>query len=129
MSRILADTQLLVWLADRYEELPKPVARMFSDNTNDFYFSIVSIWETAIKFALGRRDFTVHPSQLREGLLNFGFKELPISDRHVIAVAALPHHHRDPFDRLLVAQAQLERLTLITTDKMLTKYGSFVKRY
>jgi PIN domain nuclease of toxin-antitoxin system len=129
MSRRLPDTQLLVWLADRSEELPVPVARMFRNHTDEFYFSLVSIWETAIKFALGRADFTIHPSQLRDGLLNFGFKELPISDRHVIAVAALPHHHRDPFDRLLVAQAQSEDLILMTTDKTLAKYGRNVERF
>jgi PIN domain nuclease of toxin-antitoxin system len=129
MSRILSDTQLLVWLADRSEELPEPVAEMFSNGTDDFYFSLVSIWETAIKFALGRPDFTLHPNQLRSGLLNFGFKELPISDQHVIAVASLPHYHRDPFDRLLVAQAQSENLILITTDKILAKYGPNVRRF
>jgi PIN domain nuclease of toxin-antitoxin system len=129
MSRLLADTQLLVWLADRAEQLPVPVAAILRDGTNELFFSLVSIWETSIKFALGRPDFTIHPSQLREGLLNFGFAELAITTQHVIAVAQLPHIHRDPFDRLLVAQAETEGLTLMTTDKTLAKYGPHVRRF
>jgi PIN domain nuclease of toxin-antitoxin system len=129
MSRLLADTQLLVWLADRSEQLPDAVAAILRDNANELFFSLVSIWETAIKFALGRPDFTIHPRQLREGLLNFGFTELSIASEHVIAVSRLSHIHRDPFDRLLVAQAEVEGLTLMTADKTLAKYGPHVQRF
>lgn len=129
MSRLLPDTQLLIWLADRSEQLPDPVTAMLQDEANELFFSLVSIWETSIKFALGRPDFTIHPRQLREGLLGFGLKELPIASEHVIAVSKLPHHHRDPFDRLLVAQAEVEGLTLMTTDKKLAQYGPHVQRF
>jgi PIN domain nuclease of toxin-antitoxin system len=129
MSRFLVDTQILIWLADRSEQLPDPVAAILQEGEDELVFSLVSIWETSIKFALGRLDFTIHPRQLRDGLLEFGFKELPITPQHVIAVASLPHIHRDPFDRLLVAQAQIEGLTLMTTDKKLAQYGQHVKRF
>jgi PIN domain nuclease of toxin-antitoxin system len=127
--RYLADTQLLIWLADRSEKLPKAVAAIFQDDEQELIFSLASIWETSIKFGLGRPDFTIHPRQLREGLLELGFLELGIADRHVIGVARLPLFHRDPFDRLLVAQAQLEGLTLMTTDKKLARYGPHVQRF
>ncbi len=129
MIRYLADTQLLIWLADRSEKLPKAVAAIFQDDEQELIFSLASIWETSIKFGLGRPDFTIHPRQLREGLLELGFLELGIADSHVIAVARLPLFHRDPFDRLLVAQAQFEGLTLMTTDKKLAQYGPHVKRF
>jgi len=127
--RYLADTQLLIWLADRSEKLPKAVATIFQDEEQEVVFSLASIWETSIKFGLGRPDFTIHPRQLREGLLELGYKELSITNGHVIAVAKLPPFHRDPFDRLLVAQADLEGLTLMTTDKKLAQYGPHVQRF
>jgi PIN domain nuclease of toxin-antitoxin system len=129
MKRLLVDTQLLVWLADRSEQLPLSANAVLQDPAQQLVFSLVSIWETAIKYALGRPDFTMHPQQLQTGLLAYGFTQLPISSNHVIAVARLPPVHRDPFDRLLVAQAEVEGLTLMTTDKQLTQYGPHVKRF
>jgi PIN domain nuclease of toxin-antitoxin system len=129
MRRFLVDTQILIWLADRTEQLPDPVVEILQDGEHELHFSLVSIWETSIKFGLGRPEFTIHPRQLRDGLLTFGFKELLMTPQHVIAVASLPHIHRDPFDRLLVAQAQTEGLTLMTTDKKLAQYGPHVQRF
>ncbi len=129
MIPLLADTHVLVWAAGNQQRLPEEVTMLLEDRANQIYFSLVSIWEVAIKFALGRDDFDMPPDVLRNELLGFGFLELAVKAQHVIAVAKLPHHHRDPFDRLLVAQAETEGLTLMTTDKTLARYGPSVKRF
>jgi PIN domain nuclease of toxin-antitoxin system len=127
--RLLPDTQMLIWIADRQELLPRDADSLLKDEANEVFFSLVSIWESSIKFALGRADFTIEPRALRRGLLALGFLELSIVSDHVIAVSKLPHIHRDPFDRLLIAQAEVEGLTLMTTDKLLAQYGSHVQRF
>jgi PIN domain nuclease of toxin-antitoxin system len=129
MSRLLPDTQMLLWAARDPNRLGPVAADLLEDSGNRVYFSLVSIWETAIKFALGREDFNMPPRVLRETLLGLGFVELPIASEHVIAVSTLPLFHRDPFDRLLVAQAEFEGLTLMTTDKKLAQYGPHVQRF
>lgn len=129
MSRLLPDTQILLWAADEPGRLSRSAAELLEDGSNQVYFSLVSVWETSIKFALGRADFTMPPRVLRESLLRFGFLELGIGSEHVMAVAGLPQIHRDPFDRLLVAQAKVEGLTLMTTDKKLAQYGAPVKKF
>jgi len=129
MSRILLDTHVLVWAALTPGRIPAEAAEQIESSSNQVHFSLVSIWEVAIKYALGRNDFNLPPQVLRESLFRFGYLELPIAPEHVIAVAKLPNHHRDPFDRLLVAQAQTEGLTLMTTDKTLARYGPSVKRF
>lgn len=84
--------------------------------------SAASLWEVAIKAGLGREDFQVDAAILRRGLLEHGYAELPISGAHATAVAGLPNIHKDPFDRILVAQAQLEGITLLTTDAIVARY-------
>jgi PIN domain nuclease of toxin-antitoxin system len=129
MSRLLPDTQLLVWLSLNSRELPPAALASMQDRRNSLFFSLASIWETSIKFALARPDFTVDPRALRRGLIEFGFTVLPIASEHVIAVSKLPHIHRDPFDRLLVAQADIEGLILMTTDKKVAQYGPNIQRF
>ena len=129
MSRLLPDTQMLLWAADEPVRLSRSAAELLEDRANQVYFSLVSVWETAIKFALGRSDFTMPPRILRDSLLRCGFLELAIASEHVIAVSQLPNIHRDPFDRLLVAQAKVEGLLLMTTDKKMAQYGPHVKRF
>ncbi len=90
-------------------------------------FSVVSLWEVAIKASWKRPDFQVNPAALRAGLLQEGFRELSIEAGHMLAVEQLPWIHRDPFDRLLVAQAALEGLRLLTTDRTLAGYGEHVR--
>ncbi len=87
------------------------------------YFSTVSVWETAIKHGPGHPDLAMDPTMFHRGLLDVGCRELLITSEHVIAVSALPPIHRDPFDRLLVAQAQVESLTLLTSDALLVRYS------
>jgi PIN domain nuclease of toxin-antitoxin system len=120
--KYLADTHLLLWAGNAPEKLSKAAREIFKDTDNDLFFSTVSIWETAIKYGRGRDYFTVPPATLRRGLLTTGFQELTITSEHAIAVSGLPSHHGDPFDRLLVAQAMIEGLTLLTVDKTLAKY-------
>jgi PIN domain nuclease of toxin-antitoxin system len=129
MSNLLLDTQILFWAVHDPSRLPRTAAEMIEDRSNSVYFSLVSIWEASIKFALGRPDFNMQPTVLRDSLLREGFRELPIASQHVIAVSRMPLLHRDPFDRLLVAQADFEGLILMTTDKVLAQYGPHVKRF
>jgi PIN domain nuclease of toxin-antitoxin system len=129
MSRLLPDTHLLLWLAEDSPQMPVDAAAWLKDEGNEVFFSVASIWEVSIKSALNRPGFHADPSILRRGLLRIGFIELPIASDHVIAVSKLPLLHRDPFDRLMVAQAETEGLTLMTTDKKLAQYGPHVQRF
>lgn len=129
MTAWLLDTQVLFWMVDDPDRLPLPVVKLLEDKRNRLHFSLVSIWEASIKFALGRPEFTMPPAALRDALLQAGLQQVPIASEHVIAVARLPHLHRDPFDRLLVVQAEVEGLTLMTTDKKLAQYGPHVQRF
>ena len=95
---------------------------LLEDPQHTLWFSVVSLWELEIKAGLGREGFQVHPSQVRRTLLDSGFVELPIEAAHVLAVAQLPPLHRDPFDRLLLAQAEREGLLLITADGLVARY-------
>lgn len=123
----LLDTQLLVWLACRPDRLGSELAEQLSDRERPIHFSVVSLWEVAIKASLGRPDFQIDADALRQGLQREGFTELPITAEHVLAVQHLPWIHRDPFDRLLVAQARQEGLLLLTADRTLSDYGEAVR--
>lgn len=125
--KILLDTHLLIWAVAEPGRLP-PVARdMLEDEGNDLLFSAVSIWEIAIKFQRARPDFTVEPNLFRRALLDGGYTELVVTGVHGAAVAALPERHKDPFDRLLLAQAATEGVLLLTSDAMLAAYGGPVR--
>jgi PIN domain nuclease of toxin-antitoxin system len=124
---MLLDTQLLIWAAYAPQRLASSFAAELVDRHNDIRYSLASLWEVAIKASLGREDFQVDPPALRRGLLREGFQELPIQAEHVLAVRDLPWIHRDPFDRLLVVQAQSEGLRLFTTDRRLAEYGEAVR--
>jgi len=100
---------------------------MLLDADNEIYFSAASVWEVAIKSALRRRDFEADPAKLAEALPRAGFVELPVSAAHAARVARLPSIHRDPFDRLLVAQAFAEPMTLLTNDAALRGYGPLIR--
>jgi PIN domain nuclease of toxin-antitoxin system len=120
--RLLLDTHLLVWAMGEPERLPAGCAAMLEDPSNSLLFSVASLWELVIKQALGRPDFNLEPSLLRQALLGGGWQELPIEASHALAVSQLPPLHRDPFDRLLLAQAQVEGLLLLTADSQLSLY-------
>ncbi len=124
----LLDTQLLLWLAIAPDRLPAPLRTDLSDRRLPLLFSVVSLWEVAIKTSLGKPGFLVDATQLRDGLKQQGLQELGIAPEHALAVQHLPLIHRDPFDRLLVAQAIHHGLTLLTADLTLRGYGQQVIR-
>lgn len=125
----LLDTQLLLWAAaGDTGKLSVEAARLIADPDNLLMFSAASLWEVAIKAALARPDFEVDPHLLRRGLLDNGYRELPITSQHTVAVTHLPALHKDPFDRLLVAQATVEGVTLVTADEVLAEYPGPIRR-
>jgi PIN domain nuclease of toxin-antitoxin system len=126
-SALLLDTHLLVWAAYEPSRLSLRGARLIQSRDKTIFFSLASLWEVAIKSSLGRSSFVVDALQLHRALIAEGFMELPIALAHIVAVALLPWLHRDPFDRLLVAQAQAEGLTLLTADASLRPYGRFIR--
>ena len=118
----LLDTQLLLWAAGEPERLAKDVQVLLRDRQTQPHFSAASIWEVAIKNGLGRPDFRADPRLLRRGLLENGYIELSVTGAHAAEIDLLPTIHKDPFDRLLIAQCRIEGLNLLTTDKLLTRY-------
>lgn len=120
--RVLLDTQLVLWAMAEPEKLP-PIARRHIDEAQVFV-SAASLWEIAIKASLGKLNF--EPESIRTTIAPSGFDELPVTGVHAARVKTLPWHHRDPFDRLLVAQALVEPLILLTADAMLSAYGDGV---
>ncbi len=125
--RLLVDTHLVLWAAAKSRRLPKEGRRLLEDPANDVYYSAASLWEIAIKAALRKSDFRVDLALLRQGLAAMDFVELPISGAHAERLASLPPIHKDPFDRMLVAQSLAESLVLLTNDVTLAAYGEGVK--
>ena len=123
LSPQLLDTQLLLWLAIAPERLPATLRGTLRDRRFPMLYSVVSLWEVAIKTSLGKPRFVVDAAQLRDGLKQQGLQELGIEPEHCLSVQHLPWIHRDPFDRLLVAQAIHNGLTLLTADRTLRSYG------
>jgi PIN domain nuclease of toxin-antitoxin system len=126
--KLLLDTQLLLWAAGQPERLSPRAKRQLNDPDNELLFSAASLWEITIKTSLGRDDFRVEPRVLRRGLLDNGYVELPITSEHAVNVDALPPLHKDPFDRLLLAQALVEGITLLTADAQLARYRGPVRK-
>ena len=127
MSRFLVDTQLLLWNVYGSRKLPARVARLFQDGRHRFFYSAASLWEIAIKASRGRADFTADAEAIRNTLERNGFDELPITAQHAVALTRLPPIHGDPFDRMLVAQAVVEPMALITTDERLAAYPGTIE--
>jgi PIN domain nuclease of toxin-antitoxin system len=120
--KVLLDTHLLIWLANDSDRLSARARAVVEDESNDLTFSTASIWEIAIKSSLKRAEFILDPRLLRRELLDNGYEELPIASRHAVAILELPRLHGDPFDRLLVAQAIVEGLVLVTADELVARY-------
>lgn len=125
---LLLDTQLLLWAAGQTERLSPAAKKLLTNPRNTLCFSAASLWEIAIKSTLGRDDFRVEPRLLRRGLLDNGYRELPITSQHAVSIDSLPTLHKDPFDRLLLAQALTEGITLLTTDAQLARYPGPVRK-
>jgi PIN domain nuclease of toxin-antitoxin system len=126
--RLLLDTHLLLWVISQSRRLSPQARQLIGDPKNELLFSVASLWEIAIKAGLRRRDFQVDPRLLRARLLNNGYLELAVIGEHAVAVANLPPLHRDPFDRILVAQSVVEGITLLTADPRVAQYPAPVRR-
>ena len=126
--RLLLDTLVLLWAAEGSARLSPGGRKLIAAMENELFFSAASIWEIAIKSALGREDFEADPGMVREALLENGYRELAVAGNHAAAVAHLPPVHKDPFDRLLVAQAMIEGMILVTADAGLTHYPGTIRR-
>ena len=121
-QRLLLDTHLLLWAALFPERLPEKADRLMRDTANTLYFSTASIWEISIKLSRPRQDLEIDVQEWRAGMLDNGYQELVITSLHAMDVRNLPDLHKDPFDRLLLAQAMREDLTLVTADALLASY-------
>ena len=126
--KLLLDTHLLLWAAGEPKRLPKGIRILLEDRDNELLFSAASLWEVVIKSGLGRKDFRVEARLLRRGLLDNGYSELPIFSDHVVATESLPPIHKDPFDRVLVAQATVEGITLLTNDPVVAQYPGSIRK-
>lgn len=116
---MLLDTNALLWSLLEKKRLSPSAVDAIGDKANDVFVSVVSVWEIEIKRAKGRLHV---PLEIEPTLTAQRFRSLPITLRHAQAVESLPHHHRDPFDRMLVVQAQLEGMTLVTSDRAMRRY-------
>lgn len=125
--KLLLDTHLLLWAAGTPKRLSAAARKLISAPENELIFSAASLWEIVIKCGLGRDDFQVDARLMRRALLDNSYRELPMGSEHVVAIDSLPPIHKDPFDRILVAQAMVEGITLLTADLVLAKYPGSVR--
>jgi PIN domain nuclease of toxin-antitoxin system len=127
MSRVLLDTHLLLWSQQAPDRLPRALIEFLLSPEIEPAFSTASIWEIAIKHSQQRANFKAHPGILRGVLLEAGYAELPVQGEHAVMVATLPLIHKDPFDRMLVAQAIVEGIELLTVDTTLADYPGAIR--
>ena len=118
--KILLDTNYLIWVTKN--KVPPKACAYLEDKTNELYFSAISIWEVSIKTST-QPDFKIVPFVLRAGLVDNGYTELPMTSLHALMVNDLPMIHKDPFDRILIAQAKMEGMLFLTADKIINHYG------
>lgn len=120
--KILLDTHLILWAAGFPDELPNEARLLIENESNELFFSAASIWEISIKASLQKVDFQIDVRVLRRNLLDNGYIELPIESVHAVFIQSLPPIHKDPFDRILVAQATEEGIILLTSDALVAQY-------
>lgn len=124
--RFLVDAHVLLWAQFEPEKLSAQHRNLLRAPGHDIFFSAASIWEIAIKMQLGRMRFNVDPDRIAEAVIESGMCELPVRSTVAARVARLPLHHADPFDRLLIAQAIADSLTLLTADALLARCSDLV---
>ena len=120
--KLLLDTHVLLWAAGSPDQLSPDARTLLEDPNNELVFSAASLCEITIKRSLVRPDFQVDARVLRRGLLDNGYLELSITSEHAVFIDSLPSIHKDPFDRILVAQATVEGITLLTADALIAQY-------
>ena len=126
--RVLLDTHIAMWTFFQQRRLSVKARSLIEDRQNSLIFSTASLWEIAIKRALGKREFQFDPRVLRRAMLDDGYEELPVLGQHAVEVDSLPPIHKDPFDRLLIAQAMVEGITLLTADPMIARYPGPIRK-
>jgi len=124
--KVLLDTLIVLWAAGQPEKLTESARTVLTTPENSLFFSAASIWEIVIKRGLGREDFKVDPRGLRKMLILHGYNEVPVTAEHALTLEALPLLHKDPFDRLLLAQARTEGMVLLTCDAAVSQYQESV---
>ena len=125
--KLLLDTHILLWAAGQPDKLSELARKMLLDNRNTLFFSAANIWEIVIKKGIGRDDFKVDPERMRKMLVLNDYTELAITAEHVLRLSALPSLHKDPFDRMLIAQARSEGMLLMTVDSAVIEYGEGIQ--
>lgn len=120
--KLLLDTHILLWAAATPERLSPAAQALLGDVDHELLFSTASIWEVTIKAGMGRVDFRANARLLRRGLLDHGYVEVPVTSQHAVEIDGLPAIHRDPFDRILIAQALVEGVELVTSDELVARY-------
>ena len=127
--RLLLDTHILLWTIAESRRLSADAHALIGDAGSEVTFSVVSLWEVAIKTGRGRGDFHIDVGSLRRQLLDNRYVELAVTGAHGAALAALPPLHKDPFDRMLIAQAMVEGVTLLTADPAVAKYPGPIRLF
>lgn len=121
--KILIDSHIFIWYGyGDLNKMPKRYLGILEDSDNDIYFSLVTLWELMIKYLLGKPDFNIDSQKIRLGLIKDGFNEMPILNQHIKALQGIPSVHKDPFDRLLIAQAKSENCQFLTVDEKILQY-------
>ncbi|MFH1805418.1 MAG: type II toxin-antitoxin system VapC family toxin [Pseudomonadota bacterium] len=126
--KLLLDTHIILWAAGAPEKLSVAARSMIENPDHQLLFSAASLWEIGIKNGLGRADFRVDARLLRRGLMDNGYVELPVTGEHTLMLDTLPDIHKDPFDRILVAQARAEGIVLLTADPMVARYSGAIRQ-
>ena len=124
--KLLLDTHILLWAAGEPKKFPLKIRQLIEDEENTLFFSTASIWEIVMKNGLGRSDFQIEPRMFRSALMDNGYLEVPITSEHVLFVHDLPPLHKDPVDRILVAQSSIEGMAVLTVDQAVIDYGGTV---
>ncbi len=126
--KFLLDTHLVLWAFFAQKRLSAEARSTLEDRQNELVFSTATLWEIAIKHGLGKKGFPFDPRVLRRAMLDDGYEELPVLGQHAVAVDTLPPIHKDPFDRLLIAQAIVEGITLLTVDATIARYPGPIRK-
>ena len=126
--KYLLDTHLILWAFYELKKVSPELRAILEDRNNEVFFSAVNLWEIAIKQALGQKDFQGDCRLLRRLMLDEGYLELPVLSVHAIEVQGLPLIHKDPFDRILIAQAMVEGITLLTADAKIAQYPGPIRK-
>ena len=126
--KFLLDTHLLLWTFFEPKKLSVQARILLESRQNKLVFSTVALWEIGIKRGLGKKEFQVDPRILRRALLDDDYEELPVFGQHALEVDSLPHLHKDPFDRILITQAMVEGITLLTADPTIAKYPGPIRK-